>query len=449
MSNLDQDFSSCAGFALALMESAQKAAEKTRALNALAHVDWPSALRLATASDEDAAKRRLLGQTLGPMHGVPVTVKDLYQVDGMPMRAGTRAALPELSCAQAVAVSRLQAAGAIVFAKSNMHEIALGATGENTWTGDVCNPLSATHQAGGSSSGAAVAVASGIGLVGLGSDTGGSVRIPAAFCGVVGFKPSFDRIPLDGALHLSWTCDHAGPLARTVGQARIAYEVMAALPPSTARKVALRTLRIGLLPSWEAPRLADDVAADFARLLNLLREQGAQLVPVVADASLKTAWEVYSTIVRAEAAWVHRQVLSNEQSAQAGFSAAVLAPLRAGQALSAQDYLDAMQRRARARFEMNSAVEQVDVILTPTSAVYPPLRGQESVNLAPGRNMSVREAVLGQTMPFSLYGLPTLSLPWHQTTAARGFPLGLQIVGKAGADAQVLEVSQALETLLG
>jgi aspartyl-tRNA(Asn)/glutamyl-tRNA(Gln) amidotransferase subunit A len=449
MSKHDDDFSTCAGASRDLMESAQQAAQKWCSLNALAYVDWQAALQLAQASDDDAAQKRSRGLALGPMHGVPVTVKDLYQVDGMPTRAGTRASLPELSGVQALAVSRMQAAGAVVFAKTNMHEIALGATGENAWTGDVCNPYSAAHQAGGSSSGAAVAVASGIGLIGLGSDTGGSVRIPAAFCGIVGFKPSFGRIPLDGALPLSWTCDHAGPLARRVGQARIAYEVMAGAVPTAYSEIAPRALKIGLLPSWEAPRLAQDLAADFAHVQAKMRDLGMQLISLAPDASLKTAWEVYSTIVRAEAAWVHRKVLADDRAAQEGFSAGVLAPLRAGRGLNAQDYLDAMQRRARARLEINSALEEVDVIITPTSAVYPPLRGQETVNLALGRAMSVREAVLGQTMPFSLYGLPTLSLPWHQTIAARGFPLGLQIIGKPGADSQVLDISQTLETLLG
>src|SRR5690606_16378152 len=138
---------------------------------------------------------------------LPVSIKDLFNVRGMPTRAGTRAPLPELSSTEATLVTRLRDAGAVIFAKTNMHEIALGATGENRWTGDVSNPFDPSRQSGGSSSGAGVAVATGIGLAGIGSDTGGSVRIPAAFCGVTGFKPSFGAIPLDGGLHLSWTCD--------------------------------------------------------------------------------------------------------------------------------------------------------------------------------------------------------------------------------------------------
>ena len=159
--------------------------------------------------------------------GVFVSVKDLFAVPGAPLAAGTRAALPDVG-AESTVVRRLVEAGAIVFAKTQMHEIALGATGENTWTGDVCNPYDPTRQAGGSSSGAAVAVACGIGAAGIGSDTGGSVRIPAAFCGIVGFKPTFGAIPLGGALPLSWTCDHAGPLARTVADATLLYEVLSA-----------------------------------------------------------------------------------------------------------------------------------------------------------------------------------------------------------------------------
>ncbi|NDA56694.1 MAG: amidase, partial [Betaproteobacteria bacterium] len=176
---------------------------------------------------------------------------------------------------EAQAVQRLRAAGALILAKTNMHEIALGATGENIWTGDVLNPYDPAHQAGGSSSGAAVATAVGIGFAGLGSDTGGSVRIPAAFCGLAGFKPSFGLIPLAGALHLSWTCDHAGPLALDSADCALLYEVMA--QRSAAHGTVGRAPRLGIPVDWLAPRLADEVAQAFEQQLASLRSKGAEI----------------------------------------------------------------------------------------------------------------------------------------------------------------------------
>ncbi|MEO7410650.1 MAG: amidase [Sphingomicrobium sp.] len=176
-------------------------------LNAIAEAGADQAL--ATARELD--KQQAAGVPGGPLHGIPITVKDLFQVTGFDTRAGTRAQLPALGTSAAVA--RLQGAGAIIVAKANMHEIALGLTGENACTGDVRNPHDPERQSGGSSSGSAVAVAAGMGLASLGTDTGGSLRVPAALCGITAFKPTHGLVPLDGALPLSPTCGRAGRLA--------------------------------------------------------------------------------------------------------------------------------------------------------------------------------------------------------------------------------------------
>jgi aspartyl-tRNA(Asn)/glutamyl-tRNA(Gln) amidotransferase subunit A len=195
---------------VAALARARESAERHAELNAIAWVDWSAAEAAAARIDADIAA----GRIAGPLAGVPISVKDLFQVDGMPTRAGTRARLPSPGPREASLVTRLREAGALVFAKANMHEIALGATGENEWTGDVRNPFDPARQSGGSSSGGGVAVAVGIGAASVGSDTGGSVRIPASFCGITGYKPTFGAIPLDGALHLAFSFDHAGPSPR-------------------------------------------------------------------------------------------------------------------------------------------------------------------------------------------------------------------------------------------
>jgi aspartyl-tRNA(Asn)/glutamyl-tRNA(Gln) amidotransferase subunit A len=416
--------------ARALIESAHEAALRHEALNPIAWVDWDAARRSADRLDADAAA----GRRRGPLHGIPVSIKDLYVVDGMPTGGGTRARLPELG-GEATCVARLRSAGALPFAKTNMHEIALGATGENVWTGDVKNPHDPARQAGGSSSGAAVAVATGIGLAGIGSDTGGSVRIPAAFCGIVGFKPSFGAIPLDGALPLSWTCDHAGPLVRSVDDARLLFEVMAAR--RAAHGTVARRPRLGLPADWLRGRLAPSVRDWFERLVAGLAE--AADVSEVPTPRLPSATAFYTTIVRAEAAYVHREALA---AGGEGFSELVLPPLLAGRALGALDYLDAMRMRESIREELDALLAGHDALIAPTSAVPPPLRGQLEVDVEGGRT-TVREAVLGQTLPFSMVGLPTLTLPFG---SAGGLPAGLQVIGRRDGDASLLALGRWLES---
>lgn len=421
--------------AQALIESAQRQAARAADLNPIAYVDWPAALDEARRLDAQARA----GGRRGPLHGIPVSIKDLFAVRGMPMQAGTRAPLPALGRDEAALVSRLREAGALVFAKTNMHEIALGATGENRWTGDVKNPFDPERQSGGSSSGAAVAVATGIGAAGIGSDTGGSVRIPAAFCGITGFKPSYGAIPLDGALPLSWTCDHAGPLARCVDDCAALFEVMARR--RVAHGAAGRRPRLAVPHAWLAGRLQPVVREAFARLLESLAKEQAEIVAVAAP-TLALAWQCYTPIVRAEAAWVHRAALDAGAS---GFSGMVLPALEAGRALAARDYIDALKLRERVCADLDAGLAGVDALILPTSAVLPPLRGQEQIDVEGGRT-TVREAVLGQTLPFSLCGLPTLTLP---VGLVEGLPMGLQAVGRRGADAALLALGRWLEATVG
>lgn len=419
----------------ALIESAQQQAERASELNPIAYVDWPAAIVEAKRLDAEAAA----GRRRGPLHGIPVSVKDLFAVRGMPTRAGTRAPLPPFQREEAELVARLRAAGALVFAKTNMHEIALGATGENRWTGDVKNPFDPARQSGGSSSGAAVAVATGIGLAGIGSDTGGSVRIPASFCGVTGFKPSFGAIPLDGALDLSWTCDHAGPLARSVDDCARLFEVMAGR--RVTHGAVARRPRLAVPAAWLQGRLQPSVREHFKRLLATLATRGVELGDVDLP-MLAQAWECYTPIVRAEAAWVHRAALA---AGAAGFSELVLPALNAGRTLGASEYIDALKMRARVCAALDAVMAGVDALVLPTSAVLPPLRGQDAVEVEGGRT-TVRDAVLGQTLPFSLCGLPTLTIP---VGLIAGLPVGLQAVGRRDGDAALLALGRWLEEGIG
>lgn len=419
---------------VAALARTRESAERNAVLNAIAWVDWPAAEAAAARIDADIAA----GRQAGALAGVPISIKDLFQVDGMPMRAGTRARLPVIGPREASLVTRLRQAGALVFAKANMHEIALGATGENEWTGDVLNPFDHARQSGGSSSGAGAGVAVGIGAASIGSDTGGSVRIPASFCGITGFKPSFGAIPLDGALHLAFSFDHAGPLAPTVDDCAVLYEVMSGR--SAAAPAVPRAPRLGVPREWLAGRLSADVREAFERTLALLRGEGVELVDLPLPL-LGQTWNCYTPIVRAEAAWVHREAIA---AGGEGFSEGVLAPMRVGAALMATDYIEAQRQRERIRAELDAGLAGVDALVLPTSAVVPPLRGQVDIEVESGRT-TVREAVLGQTAPFSTFGLPALSIPWVRIG---GLPVGMQVVGMRSADAELLAVGRWIEDWL-
>jgi aspartyl-tRNA(Asn)/glutamyl-tRNA(Gln) amidotransferase subunit A len=419
----------------ALIEAARQAAEASADLNPLAWVDWAGAAQQAARLDREAAQ----GALRGPLHGIPISIKDLLNVEGMPTRAGTRARLPELGPSEATLVSRLKAAGAVIFGKTNMHEIALGATGENLWTGDVRNPFDPARQAGGSSSGSGVCVRQGIGLGSVGSDTGGSIRIPAAFCGVAGFKPTRDAIPLDGALYLSWTCDHAGPLAPSVADCAALFEVMAAR--SVQHGAVPRAPRLAVPETWLKGRLHPGVRQVFESLLAALRADGIVVEPVEI-AHFEAGWQAYSPLVRAEAAWVHRQVLD---SGGEGFSEMVRPPLEAGRLIDARTYIEALRTRDRLVDDFRRLLSDFDALICPGNSVPPPLRGQAEVQTEGGL-MSTRDAVLGQTALFSLAGLPTLVLP---TAPVEGLPTSLQIVGAADTDARVLALGQWFEQRIG
>ncbi len=422
-----------------------------QALNALAWVDWERAERAADDVTRLAGQLGHEALAARPLLGVFISLKDLFALAGAPLRAGTQAALPAVGENSAVA-ERLTAAGAIVFAKTNMHEVALGATGENSWTGDVCNPWDPARQAGGSSSGSAVAVACGIGSASIGSDTGGSVRIPAAFCGLVGFKPTWGAISLDGALPLSWTCDHAGPITRTVADAATLFSVLSGR--SLAHGQVARRPRLGVPRAWLAGRLAPEVRAWFERHLRSLATE-ADLIDIDIP-TLPLAWQYYTPIVRAEGAHVHRQALA---AGGQGFSDSVLTPLQAGAVLPAAAYLEAMSERARFRADIDARLAEVDALVLPTTAVAPPLRGTAEVAVE-GGTMSTREAVLGQTLPFSFVGLPTLSLPagFVSGPAAEGaagggaaavpLPMGMQVVARRESDASLLALGRWLEPRL-
>lgn len=382
------------------------------------------------ASDPQRAWAYVPGEVLrgaadGPLADLTFSVKDLYGVPGWPLRAGTRAPVPEVS--ESVLVRRLLDLGASAVGKTHLHEVALGITGLNGFGGTE-HPTLAGHVPGGSSSGAAVSVALGQADFALGTDTGGSIRVPAAWCGVVGYKPTKDHPAWStaGVLPLSTTCDHAGPLARDV--ATVA-RVHAALSGETVGPQSWAGVRVGV---WQPAGWTDAAVREAVSAFGAgLAARGARLSPV----SLPEMLDAYSPIVLSEAAQVHAGALRHDDP---GFLPFTLMSLRQGAALGGAEVAAAFARREAYRAELRALLAEYDVLLAPAVPTPPPLAGQDEVELE-GGPLPLRRAVLRLTAPFSLLGTPALALP----TAAPW--VGAQLVGRWGEDARLLGLALTLE----
>ena len=422
--------------ASALVDLALAQAAAGAALNTLAYVDEAGARQQAALQDDEARRN----QWRGPLHGVPITAKDLFAVPGMPMQAGTHVTLPALGQAEASAITRLRAAGAIILGKTNMHEIALGITGENIFTGDVCNALDPARQAGGSSSGSAASIAAGIGWMSLGSDTAGSIRIPSANCGTVGFKPTHGVVPLDGALALCATCDHAGPIVRSVRDAALGYEVLAQRPApfdSLDETMALKVVRFGYPRRYLEGRLGKRERVAWERLLRWLQEHGTQIIDVE-PADLELGPPAYTPLARAEAADVHRVALKHEPH---NFSDIVRPALQNGATVTALEYFEARRQRERVIVGVDACLRAVDAIIMPTTPVIAPSRGSTDIELESGTAQH-RASFLHLSIPYSFTGIPAISLPY---AAVDNMPVSLQLACARYADARVLHFGLILE----
>lgn len=369
----------------------------------------------------------LAGAAGGPLLGLTFSVKDLYQVEGWPLRASTQAALPTLP--PSPLVTRLLDLGATLVGKTHLHEIALGISGANPVTLGR-NPLDATRMPGGSSSGAAITVARSEVDFALGTDTGGSIRVPAAWCGVVGFKPTKDHPawPTLGVLPLSQTCDHAGPLTRDVA---LAARLHAALSGETVDAQSWAGKKVGL---W---RPAYWLQAEALAALDDTRRQLEALGAQVSEIDLPDMLDAYSPIVQSEAAAVHASALEDSTT---GFSAGTEALLRLGAGRSAEDVQAAFARRQSYRDQLAAPFERFEVLLAPAVPGVAPKLGQDNLKLPEGQTL-LRVAVLRLTVPFSLLGVPTLALP----RPAGSLSVGVQLVTAWGRDAQVLGLGLGLE----
>jgi aspartyl-tRNA(Asn)/glutamyl-tRNA(Gln) amidotransferase subunit A len=397
----------------------------------------------AIAAADAADARAKAGLSLGPLDGAIVSIKDLFDVAGEVTRAGSKvvAAEGKVAAEDAVVVRRLRAAGAVIVAKTNMSECAFTGVGSNPHYGTPGNPADRARVPGGSSSGAAVALADAMCEIAIGSDTGGSVRIPAAVCGLTGFKPSRQRVPTDGAFPLSYTLDSIGPLAKSVADCAFADAVMAAEAPWALAPAPLVGLRIGVAQGLPLENLDDTVGRRFPEALDRLEKAGARLsyekLPQF-DAMIQV--QSRASILVAEAYAIHRERLAERGN---GFDPIVRGRMLKGADIAAADYVIAQRARAALIAEMDARLADIDVLVMPTTATVAP-RIDEVAD--PKAFMVGNALLLRNTTIGNFFDLTAISLPLPRDG---GLPTGLMLLARNGQDRRLLRIAAAVEQMYG
>ncbi|MSO30608.1 MAG: amidase [Acidobacteria bacterium] len=429
----DQFFSSEATIARTL----ERIAALNPSVNAFITVLEADALSQARALDEE----RRQGRSRGPCHGLPISIKDIIDVKGVPTTAASHVRAGHVAQADAPVVARLREAGAVIIGKCNLHEFALGTTSDESAFGPAHNPHDLSRSPGGSSGGSAAAVAAGMGWASIGTDTGGSIRIPAAVCGVVGLKPAFGEIPTAGVVPLSVSLDHVGPIARTVSDAWAVYEALRGMPEGPKTPALVHQIRLGKLGAYFLEQLDDEVRMRFDDALDRLRAAGATIV----DATIPHARDIPSIYIKValpEAAAYHAKTL---QSMPDAYSEGVAGRLAMGFNVPREDYLEAQADRVTLKARVEASLAKCDALVLPTLPMPAPLIGASTV-LIGGKDEPIRPLMLRLTQLFNLTGHPAISLPCGSTEG--GLPCGLQLVGRHEGTVDLLSLSLAFETLV-
>ncbi len=395
----------------------------------------------ARAAADAADARAKAGVSLGPLDGTIVSIKDLFDVAGEPTRAGSKILAEEAqpAAADAPVVRRLRAAGAVIVAKTNMTEFALGAIGANPHFGTPANPRDRARVPGGSSSGAAVTVGDRMAAIAIGSDTGGSVRIPAALCGITGFKPSRQRVPTGGAFPLSTTLDSIGPLANSVADCAKADAVMAGEDPVPLEPLPPAGLRFGIAQGFPLENLDETVAAAFDAATERLAKAGVRLTrePMPLFDEMRQV-NAYGGIVQPEAYAIHHDRVKRRA---ADIDPNIRVRLERGGAVSAADYINMLYARERLIRAMDRRLSSLDALIMPTAGIVAPKIADvaDPDIFAKSNMMLLRNTSIG-----NFFDLCGVSLPLPAT-----LPVGLMLLGRNGTDQTLLRIAAGVEALFG
>ena len=399
-------------------------------LRAFITVDAERALQTARMADSTPSN--------GPLHGVPIAVKDNIATQNLRTTGGSRVLADFVPDHDAPVVTSLRQAGAVILGKTNLHEFAYGGTSSNVEFGAVRNPWNLEHVPGGSSGGSAAAVAAGLCAAALGTDTAGSVRLPAAQCGVVGLKPTYGRVSINGVMPLAWSLDHVGPITRSVEDAALVFRALAGADIPQPRTGTLNGLRLGVPRRYFFDGLHEDVELAIEEALSVLADQGALLEDVNwpdVHLSNSATW----TIIMAEAGAYHRQWFRTRSQ---DYSAETRENLQLAEFLPAADYVQAQRVRTVLQGQAEHLLSTIDALITPALAITAPRLGQTTGTVG-GKVKEINPVFIRLADPFNLTGMPAISVPCG--FGSEGLPIGLQIAAAPHAEAAVLRIAAAYQ----
>jgi aspartyl-tRNA(Asn)/glutamyl-tRNA(Gln) amidotransferase subunit A len=416
-------------------------------LNAFMAIEAEAALK--AADDADAALAR--GNNRGPLHGVPLAHKDMYYDAGKVVTCGSLIRRDFVATSTATALQRLKNAGSIRLGSLQMVEFAYGPTGHNSHYGPVRNPWNVAHVTGGSSSGSGSAVAARLTFAALGSDTGGSIRMPAHFCGVTGLKTTYGRISRAGAMPLSQSLDTVGPLARTVQDCALLLGLMAGADPEdltashapvpdyvAATTSSLKGLKIGVPTAFYVDDLDSEVARVLDQTIDVLKREGADIVKVELPDQRQLSAACQLVLAVEAAAYHKRWMIERPQD----YGPQVLMRLQNGLAIPGVTYLEALRWRGPALSAHIAATSGVDAVLAPVTPVAAPTIVESDVGNSPGAE-AVIQRLTRFTRPINYLGLPSLAIPAGFTRG--GLPVGVQLVGRSFDEATLLGIGAAFQ----
>jgi aspartyl-tRNA(Asn)/glutamyl-tRNA(Gln) amidotransferase subunit A len=415
------------------------------ALNAFITVTAESALAEARAAEMEISR----GEWRGPLHGIPIALKDLIDTADTRTTAASAVLRDRVPSEDAEVVRRLRRAGAVMIGKNNLHEFAYGGSSLVSFFGGVHNPWNMEHITGGSSGGSAAAVAAGLCYAAIGTDTAGSIREPAALCGCVGIKPTYGRVSARGVIPLSWSLDHVGPLAATVGDAAVVLQAIAAydaldtgsanVPVSdyvsglcSQTGEATKNLRVGVPRTYFYDELDEEVRAAVEKALGVI----GTLVASVGDAQIEVSSD--RTVQAAESFAYHAENVARTPEL---YQPETLRRIRTGETISAAEYIQRRRQLDEERRRAHEIFADVDLLVTPTTPIPAPVIGDLEKDAAALRPAEL--VLLRNTRPFNVWGLPAISVPCGFTT--KGVPMGLQIAGERWREDLVLTLAHAYE----
>jgi aspartyl-tRNA(Asn)/glutamyl-tRNA(Gln) amidotransferase subunit A len=409
-------------------------------LNAFITVTGDEALEAAKKADAEITR----GEWKGPLHGIPLAVKDLLETAGVKTTAASAVLKDHVPAADAQVIRRLKAAGAIPLGKLNLHEFAYGGSGIIGHYGPALNPWNTAHVTGGSSSGSAAAVAACLCFGAIGTDTAGSIRLPAACCGITGLKPTYGLISTRGVIPLSWSLDHVGPMARTAADAALMLQAIAAYDPQdvnsqkfppvyypSAIEEATTTLRLGV-----ARDFWNEVDSEIVRAVDAAVVALGKVTAGTEEVQL--TFDTDRTLVRCEAYAYHQKYLPQEER---NYDPETLRRIRSGADVTATELIQAQRELLRQRRGISKLFERIDLILTPTTPLLAPTLAE--LQAAPEQLRNKELVMLRNTRPINIYGLPSISV--NCGFSKSGLPIGLQITGAPGTEGAVLALAHAYQ----